>query len=148
MAHLEYFVEGMRHEKKLDRAVTTVGRANGCSLQLLHDPELSRIHCSVRMRPDGSYLLQDENARNGTFLNGEQVEGDPVPLKEADRIRIGRTVLTFRDKAIGRTTMLFKEVEEQMEKGDGFHTIMQKIIGKKKPDEARENADSDASDGS
>ena len=132
MAYLEYYVEGTRHERELGAEATTIGRANGCSIQLLHDGELSRVHCSVRAVEDTTYVVQDEESRNGTLLNGVAVPAEPTPLHEGDRIRIGKTVLTFREQEVGRTSILLGQVEQQMREGKGFHTIMNDIV-KSKP---------------
>src|SRR5690606_32357261 len=38
---------------------------------------------------EGELLVADENSTNGTFLNGERVEGRPRIVKDGDRLRIG-----------------------------------------------------------
>jgi two-component system, cell cycle response regulator len=60
---------------------------------LLRDPKISRFHASVT-RQGESYALTDMDSTNGTLLNGEPVHGE-VPIREGDRIRIGRTVIRF-----------------------------------------------------
>lgn len=132
MAHLEYLIEDKQHEVQLEAEVTCIGRSRECTLQLVHDPELSRVHCSVRRQADGTFVLFDEGSTNGTFLNDEQVGSDGRPLKEGDRIRIGSTTLVFREQAVARTAMIFTDVEQQMERGDGFHTIMERILHRRK----------------
>ena len=134
MAYLEYFIDDQQHEVQLEADENAVGRSKECRLQLLHDPELSRVHCTFKRHPDGSFVLVDEGSTNGTYLNEERVGSEELPLREGDRVRIGTTVLVFREKQVGRTTMLFTEVEQQMQRGDGFHTIMGKILHRhKKP---------------
>lgn len=132
MANLEYLIDDQQHEAKLEADENTVGRAKECWLQLLHDPELSRVHCTLRRQPDGSFMVVDDSSTNGTYLNDERLGSEPLPLREGDRIRIGTTVLVFREKSVGRTTMLFSEVEQQMQRGEGFHTIMGKILHQRK----------------
>lgn len=131
MAYVEYVVEGMRKEAKLDQAETTFGRASDCSVHLVHDVELSRKHCVIRRAPDGKYALADLDSSNGTFLNDTKLE-EEQPLSDGDRFRIGRTVITFRDQEVGFQTQIFGEMEAKMNKGAGFHTLMQEIIGKRK----------------
>jgi len=128
MARLEYHIDTHAHELELTEPITTIGRAEDCTLQLLHDVELSRQHCSVRHGTGGEFMLVDENATNGTFLNGERVSGSGVILADRDHITVGKTILTFRDHAAGQTTMALREVEEQMEQGKGFSTIMRDIV--------------------
>jgi pSer/pThr/pTyr-binding forkhead associated (FHA) protein len=64
----------------------TLGRSAECSLQL-PAAGASRRHASVSWR-DGCALLRDLGSTNGTFLNGERVEGEAA-LASGDRIRIG-----------------------------------------------------------
>jgi pSer/pThr/pTyr-binding forkhead associated (FHA) protein len=132
MATLEYFIGEQQHEAKLDADENAIGRSKECWLQLLHDPELSRVHCTIRRQPDGSFALTDEGSTNGTHLNEERVGSAPLSLHDGDRIRIGTTALVFRDQPFGRTTLIFSEVQEQMQRGDGFHTIMGKILHRRK----------------
>jgi pSer/pThr/pTyr-binding forkhead associated (FHA) protein len=134
MAYLEYYIEGMRQESKLESAETTIGRSPDCTIQLLHDAELSRHHCTVIAREDGSFAVTDHRATNGTFLNEERLSSEALPLQDGDQIRIGKTVMTFRQQAMGTTTQIFGEVADEMNKGAGFHTIMQRILHKDKRD--------------
>jgi pSer/pThr/pTyr-binding forkhead associated (FHA) protein len=132
MAYLEYLIGDQRHEVRLEADENTLGRARDCSLQLLHDPELSRVHCAVRRTAESTFAIVDMGSTNGTFLNDEKVGAEARPLKEGDRIRIGTTVLVFREQEVGRTAMIFTDVEKQMGRGDGFHTIMDRILHRRK----------------
>jgi diguanylate cyclase (GGDEF)-like protein len=40
------------------------------------------------VRAGGRYVLADENATNGTFVNGARVV-DPIPLSDGDRVQLG-----------------------------------------------------------
>ena len=131
-AQLEYTIDGEYHEYPLQAIDTFIGRSPDCEIQFLHDAELSRIHCSIQHQNDGSYVLVDEASKNGTYLNEERVIKDERPLKDGDHIRIGRTVLIFHESDIGRTTALFGQVEQQMERGEGYHTILGKIVKQQK----------------
>jgi pSer/pThr/pTyr-binding forkhead associated (FHA) protein len=132
MAFLEYFIDEQQYEAKLEADENEVGRSKECSVQLLHDPELSRVHCTIRRQSDHSFGVVDDGSTNGTYLNEVRVGSEALPLRDGDRIRIGTTVLVFREKPPGRTTILFTEVEQQMQRGDGFHTIMDKILRRRK----------------
>lgn len=133
MARLEYQIDTEYHELRLTDVVTSIGRADDCTLQLLHDPGLSRLHCSIRLKLDNTYVLVDEKATNGTFLDEKRVSGEGERLKDHDQIRVGKTILTFRDSEVGRTTMALREVEQQMGQGKGFSTIMRNIVRRDKP---------------
>ncbi|MHC4697235.1 MAG: ATP-binding protein [Planctomycetota bacterium] len=61
----------------------------------LCDHSASRRHAEIR--PDnGSWVLRDLNSSNGTFLNGQRVVTS-VTLKHDDRIKVGDTLMVFRN---------------------------------------------------
>jgi hypothetical protein len=62
---------------------------------------LSRRHALIR-RHEGSLLVKDLSSRNGTFVNGEQVNaGETHPLRDGDELRFGNLALrvNFQRKA-------------------------------------------------
>ncbi len=71
---------------------TTLGRERINSI-VLRDTKVSRRHAEIR-RQDGSFVLQDLNSQNGTFVNGQRIS-TAVALQPGDEIRIGDTVLRF-----------------------------------------------------
>lgn len=74
----------------------TVGRHAENDIALEWDTEASRLHAVFECM-GGSWVIQDDGlSRNGTFLNGDRVSGYRR-MENADRIRIGRSVITFRD---------------------------------------------------
>ena len=60
-------------------------------LPLMRDGRISKVHCAIIHRGDSLYL-KDEGSRNGTFLNGERLNG-PVVLQRDDIIGLGETRL-------------------------------------------------------
>lgn len=72
---------------KLTRQCTVFGRSPEADI-VLSDPKISRIHCSLIIRPDGIYL-EDHNSTNGTFVNDKCIEG--YLLDAMSRIWIGNT---------------------------------------------------------
>ena len=56
---------------------------------VLADPLLSRYHCRVFLKPDGSLCVADLGSANQTIVNGSKV--DETTLKEGDTIVIGDT---------------------------------------------------------
>ncbi|MGE0706406.1 MAG: sigma 54-interacting transcriptional regulator [Planctomycetota bacterium] len=66
-------------------AVATLGRGEGCELQLLDDG-VSRQHARIE-RQGARYVLRDLESRNGTRLNGVPV--DEAELLVGDRVAIG-----------------------------------------------------------
>ena len=68
-----------------------IGRSSRNDI-VLNDPSLSRFHCRVHFRDDGSLLVSDLGSTNETRVNGKPVS--EAPLRPADHIEIGDTVLT------------------------------------------------------
>jgi hypothetical protein len=54
------------------------------------------VHLRITRRNDGSFLLQDNHSRTGTFVNGRQVQGEVV-LRNEDAIQLGVNVVRFRE---------------------------------------------------
>ncbi len=73
----------------------TIGRGEGCDLQLPWDAEVSRVHARLdRVGPDWT-LLDDGLSRNGTFVNGHRLSGRKR-LRDGDTILVGATSIAFR----------------------------------------------------
>ena len=68
------------------RDQTTVGRTAQSRIQI-SEPYISTNH-AVITQTDGDYYIEDRGSKNGTFLNGESVEG-PQQIKEGDILRFG-----------------------------------------------------------
>lgn len=84
---------GQRFE--LDAEVV-LGR-EGVSATIAEDSELSRRHAVVRPAA-GGFEVEDLGSRNGTFVNGQKIEG-PMRLSGGDSIKIGQTVLALEGVA-------------------------------------------------
>ncbi len=77
---------------RLSGGVVTIGRHPDCELNLRMD-DVSRRHAEVSFE-DGGWQVSDLGSTNGTFVNGEQVEGKRV-LAPGDRIEVGENAVTF-----------------------------------------------------
>lgn len=74
----------------------SVGRTGENDLAIDQAP-ISRRHARLERR-DGTCRLVDLGSRNGTFVNGERLEGGPRVLHDGDVIVLGGAVhLVFRD---------------------------------------------------
>jgi len=69
----------------------------GVSATIAEDSELSRRHAVVRPAA-GGFEIEDLGSRNGTFVNGQKVQG-AVRLSGGDTIKIGQTVLALEGVA-------------------------------------------------
>jgi pSer/pThr/pTyr-binding forkhead associated (FHA) protein len=64
-----------------------IGRADDCHMRPKSDA-ISRNHCAILVKED-CVVIRDLNSRNGTFVNGERIQGD-CELKAGDKIGIGK----------------------------------------------------------
>lgn len=62
-----------------------IGRHHGCDV-VVSDPSVSRLHARLVFR-DGSWVLQDLESTNGTFVNGVPV--GRCALRPGDRLALG-----------------------------------------------------------
>ncbi len=81
-----------------DGSVVTIGRREGMSLCLPWDKRVSGIHAEVRTLGDEWTIVDDGMSKNGTTINAQRLIGRQR-LRDQDRIRVGRTVIAFRDPA-------------------------------------------------
>jgi predicted component of type VI protein secretion system len=79
---------------------TRLGRGYDCDI-VLSDDRVSRHHATAWVE-GGRLHLRDENASNGTFVNGRRLKsGQAVALNPGDQIQIGAAYLTA---AVGAAT--------------------------------------------
>jgi DNA-binding winged helix-turn-helix (wHTH) protein len=64
----------------------TVGRAKDCDIVLL-ERQVSRHHARIE-RDSSGFVLRDLGSKNGTFVNGEPVQGRPYRLCDGDEIDV------------------------------------------------------------
>ena len=88
---LSWFSEAVFEQREIGPLIS-IGRDSSQTITL-NDPFISRRHARIERKQDGIYILKDISSRNGTFLNGNKVF--QALLKNNDRIRIGRTEMTF-----------------------------------------------------
>ncbi|MAU11326.1 MAG: hypothetical protein CL607_16005 [Anaerolineaceae bacterium] len=74
----------------LDNEMTTVGRDDICDI-VIPNRRISRQHIALKRLPDDSYLVQDLESKNGTWHNGNRLEGSRE-LNDGDEIHLGLSV--------------------------------------------------------
>jgi pSer/pThr/pTyr-binding forkhead associated (FHA) protein len=87
---------GKRYPLKKD--LISVGRhdSNDCTLPYAG---VSRRHAEIRHQ-GGEWLIVDLESTNGTFVNGVRIPAyEPHPLRDGDRIRLGRAEILVAESA-------------------------------------------------
>jgi DNA-binding CsgD family transcriptional regulator len=80
------------YELSLERM--TIGRKDETDIAITWDPSVSRRHAEVEL-VSGCWFVSDLGATNGTWVNGQRVEGKRA-LHVDDELRIGDTILWLR----------------------------------------------------
>jgi hypothetical protein len=81
----------------LSKEKTTIGRDEKCDIGLFGDNQVEKMHARI-VQAGGRYYLEDVNSSSGTFVNDQPANGR-IALNSGDRIRVGRNVLLFRERA-------------------------------------------------
>ena len=76
------------------RPINSLGRHPNNTIQLL-DKIVSKEHCILEQR-DGRFVLRDLGSLNGTYINGERVQGEAL-LRHGDEISLGSTRARYDD---------------------------------------------------
>ncbi|HJL17915.1 MAG TPA: FHA domain-containing protein [Sandaracinaceae bacterium LLY-WYZ-13_1] len=69
-----------------------IGRSRSNDV-VVEDGTVSKLHARARL-DEGSFWLADAGSRNGTFLDGERLDGEEIEVFPADTVRFGSC--TFR----------------------------------------------------
>jgi hypothetical protein len=83
-------------EMILTKEKTTVGRAEACDVGLFGDAAVEKLHASI-VQQGNRYFLEDANTPGGSYVNDVPVSGR-APLKSGDLIRVGKSLLRFRER--------------------------------------------------
>jgi len=102
-------------EHTLSANPTRIGR--GVENEIVIVSKLSsREHALVR-REGRRSLLEDLGSTNGTFLNGERIQGS-IPLRDGDEVRIGGLTFTFHDPEMTSRETPFPELDVNRAAGE------------------------------
>lgn len=74
--------------------VITVGRSEEND-RVITDPCTSRHHLQIIQHDDGHFTLSDFGSTNGTYVNGQKINGE-IQLNDTDIVRIGNTTIPWR----------------------------------------------------
>ena len=78
---------------ELPTGESVIGRSRACIVQIA-ETTVSRQHAIFVVEP-GKVRLRDLGSSNGTFVNGERVDGE-IPLTDGDRVVVGEAELVLR----------------------------------------------------
>ncbi len=76
-----------------------LGTDSSCDLRMHNDPFVSGVHCVIERRDDGVLFVRDRHSRNGTFIDGNHIEG--AKLCVGSYLTVGRTTLVAVSKERG-----------------------------------------------
>jgi pSer/pThr/pTyr-binding forkhead associated (FHA) protein len=95
LASLSFVVQGDVQIVPIDQGPVVLGRGPESDIRFM-DTEMSRKHCEIRGA--GGFKVVDLGSRNGTFVNGEKIDGERA-LKSGDQLKVGQTQITFEAEA-------------------------------------------------
>jgi pSer/pThr/pTyr-binding forkhead associated (FHA) protein len=95
MARIVLFGPDGTKSFQLSDKVVTIGRSPANNIPI-DDTAASRKHCMIKKEPEDTYTLVDMGSANGTSVNGEKIAGEHH-LETEDRIKIGKTILVFKE---------------------------------------------------
>ncbi|MCA1686518.1 MAG: FHA domain-containing protein, partial [Planctomycetia bacterium] len=73
-----------------DKTTWVIGGDPDCDL-VVDVPSVSRHHCRLSRRRDGSFVVEDLGSTNGTFVNGQRIASETLVGRE-DAVTLGVTV--------------------------------------------------------
>jgi predicted component of type VI protein secretion system len=117
---------GAQHFVPLDgRTTLTIGRGSGCDVRLAWDERVSRVHAALDLVGYDWALVDDGLSRNGTFLNGDRLNGRRR-LQDGDTFVLGSTSFRFRDTSRGSTQLT--KVGEQLVTAASLSPTQRQIV--------------------
>jgi hypothetical protein len=94
------------HQRLLDLEAAPprlfIGRHTDSDVAVPWDTEASRLHAELERIAGEWTVVDDGRSRNGTFVNEERVTGRRL-LGDGDMIRVGHTLLVFRQPRASQT---------------------------------------------
>ncbi len=102
MYYLTTLVDGQRQTCELAEGSWIIGRAASCRIRF-DSPAVSERHAVITVRESG-VVLEDLNSLNGTFVNGEPIDG-AVVLDESMVAQIGDNMFRVSSQAPGVENM-------------------------------------------
>ncbi|HEU0031659.1 MAG TPA: sigma 54-interacting transcriptional regulator [Kofleriaceae bacterium] len=80
---------GVEHALEMNARRWVIGSSRSCDL-VVEDKYVSNTHCVLERRKDGRLIVRDKSSKNGTFVDGNLVEG--AELRVGAHLRIGESM--------------------------------------------------------
>jgi DNA-binding response OmpR family regulator len=110
-----YLVDPSGHEHPLEQGITRIGRDVENEIVLV-TKRASREHAHV-LRDGRRTSIEDKNSTNGTFLNGERIQGKAL-LRDGDKIGVGEVNFIFHDPETTTRETPFPELDINLTAGE------------------------------
>ncbi len=108
----------------------TLGRSASCRV-VLADPDgtVSRLHAELRP-VSGGWLLSDLKSKHGSFVNGNRLrDGEPTPLRDGDRVRIGPWTFHVGPRRAGHETRFAVTADDRPSMGGAVRRVGTPVSG-------------------
>lgn len=99
-----------------NKPILTIGR-DGTNDIIIDHPLTSRRHARLRYDSANLYFIQDLDSTNGTFVNGDRIDGTH-PLRNQDKVWIGDTEIIFNDPEATQKGPLPAEILKRVRSGE------------------------------
>ena len=80
-----------------------VGRDEAATVRL-DDPMVSRRHARILVS-DSRAFIEDLGSKNGTFIDGQPIAADPMPLRDGIQLAFGTVLVTYGESSNGMPTL-------------------------------------------
>jgi CRP/FNR family cyclic AMP-dependent transcriptional regulator len=119
--------DGTGHEQLValdaNGARLTIGRGEATDVWLEWDREASRLHAALERYGSAWTVIDDGLSRNGTFVNGERVDGRRA-LHDGDVVRCGTTELVYQAPDADRPSQTFEPGSAPTQLRDALTTVV------------------------
>jgi len=113
MPYIEIIYNNSKKTFAINSIDTSIGRSEQCDITIKEDKGVSRFHCAIQQQTSDSFVLLEQDTKNGTFLNGKQLFKEIAELKNNDTIKIGNgTKIIFHEEKL--TQELFQDDNQDL----------------------------------
>ena len=89
-----HYADGLEEEYRIQQSTIFIGRATSFG-RFEEDGGISRRHLMIRLNNNGEVFIEDEGSTNGSFLNGQKIQGIHM-VSPDDDVQIGSCNLKIK----------------------------------------------------